>query len=1060
MPSIRWKSVYIIALLFAKSCCATEDIQTSIVEEFPVKHTKSEKNDNIVRLKSIDTQSKSIKTIHTKTSDDVTGIPCFKYFRVKLIDILFQELFHLLFVEFEILGDKSVRFQLHDSNDPTSNISCFECDSNVSPDCLSNPHKTETCVSQMNECFTILSATAVMRGCIQTEHFITIGQKRFDKCSDRSNCNDQPIHQEHCHVSIVPITQAKSASTEPSKGCPIDFNSVGCYHFVDYAAGLVKKGCIADLSADHLNSLRENLSFKTCLGNDCNSRSVLLSCASFVSKVHDDIDVKTIPTKVCKKYDDECYTHGSYWTIEWGCLSDASDDIKQNCASNHTKCQKCATSYCNMHDTIPEEHCYTLTYKKTDSITLNAGHSKRCYFAMSPMGCYHVESSNGSVRKGCVADLSATEVEAYSKKPNEYITCTGNNCNSRHTMLSCLSCKSKRPNDECALNQNKIALKVCRNYHDKCYARISVDSYFERGCLGDASKEVASDCSVTTVVCKLCNNKNGCNDQYVRERCLEQQYKKGSAVIVTSNTMKKCSLQSKPSGCYHFEDKTMGMVRKGCVGDLTADELSDYIRQQPYFQRCFGDSCNWRYELFSCLSCTSTLDSSTCLSDIQHIDRVLCDRYQDQCFLRATGDQIQRGCLSTAITDIINDCRTDRHKCMTCDQTNNCNDQVKRHEHCYTLNSNPFSSSANELVDKQPTSMKCSLSTYPLGCYHFENAERRIVRKGCVSDLRVSEIQSYQQQQQQFFMKCLGDNCNSGSHIISCLACESNGIDGHCVTNFTNAVIEACPMYGDKCYTRITTNNQYKRGCLSKASEIVTKACDSKLDKCEVCDTNKCNDHIAANHCVSCDSEFDRHCQNNPDKITKVLHCSMKSTIDKRESAGCFLKFRGKNVIRGCVEDLSAEDAHTCSSSNSNKCQACTGHRCNERVSFHQSCFKCKSSVQSSCLEKSNDITAVRCMNYSSSCLVGVDSFGHTHRTCGYGERENKDNFPFGYESCNGEECNDFVFPNDRLYCYRCEDSGKKLDVDQHMGICQVYSITNHCYTYENGWYLCICSLY
>lgn len=715
---------------------------------------------------------------------------------------------------------------------------------------------------------------------------------------------------------------------------------------------------------------------------------------------------------------------------------------------NLEKCDE--RSKCNNRAITPEA-CYSVEYQKSDKLQMKPEHSKQCRFALRPLGCYHVDSPKGAVKKGCVADITAAEITKLSTKPMEYVTCAGTNCNSRNSILSCLACKSKRPNDECALNRNRIPLKVCKNYHGKCYARISANSMFARGCLEDATEEVANDCSdPANIRCELCDGDSGCNNQYVREKCLEQEYRRGSAAIVTPSSSVRCRLQSKPMGCYHFEDTATGSVKKGCVGHLSDEQFAIYARQMPNFQICLGESCNSRYELFSCLRCESVAGNDTCISAFEHVDSVVCGKYRDECYTRVIDENIERGCLSSLSRETTDACRGAPQKCSTCGDRRNCNDLPKKHEHCYTFDSNPSFRQALESASNEPQSVACRLSVPRLGCYHYEVPGKRITRKGCVSELQPSQLEFYAKQKQHFF-KCSSDNCNSGETITSCFTCQSNGVDGHCVTDLSNVSVNACPKYGDKCYTRISNGNQYQRGCLSEASDIVAKACDSKMmGKCEVCGDSKCNDHTATDHCVSCNSAHDAKCRQQPTEVGSVQHCSMKSPLDSSQPAGCYLKYNGDDTIRGCAEDLDGSDLHECSSTSSATCQICNGHRCNERASFRQSCYKCTSAVLNSCLDLSEPTLAAKCWNYTDSCLVGVDASGLTHRACGH-DTQAKLDFPHGYKICHGEQCNDFVYPKGRLRCLQCKDCAKTFDRNHDLGICEVYSTSNRCYTLKEG---------
>lgn len=412
-----------------------------------------------------------------------------------------------------------------------------------------------------------------------------------------------------------------------------------------------------------------------------------------------------------------------------------------------------------------------------------------------------------------------------------------------------------------------------------------------------------------------------------------------------------------------------------------------------------------------------------------------CISSKNECYTFLHDDLVVRGC--------VND--EQQTNIVKCSSRLYCNDQKIEIERCFSQ-----AYGSDDVKSKQ-----CPLAIAPLGCYHYGSPVSTI--KGCISELTNSE-REYSLKRIKYFKICTnGDNCNSRHSLLSCLSCTSAN-NSDCISDANSIAPEFCDDYNDVCFARITNENLFERGCLANASEDAIKDCSSNEAKCKTCDReDMCNNHNVTDVCVSCSSETDENCRNNIKNVTNRVLCDLDTPSNKSKPLGCYLKIKDDVVTRGCVQDLDSKDLEECTSPDINYCQICRGKNCNEKVGFHQTCHTCIGSFDHGCsypnrfdLDDPYPYT-LKCQNYASSCLIGIDEQGYTNRDCGdiaYNGYLDVARYGEGMEFCYEDKCNDYVYPSNRHLCYQCKNCASLNIKENKPNPCRIYSEDDHqCYT-------------
>lgn len=436
---------------------------------------------------------------------------------------------------------------------------------------------------------------------------------------------------------------------------------------------------------------------------------------------------------------------------------------------------------------------------------------------------------------------------------------------------------------------------------------------------------------------------------------------------------------------------------------------------------------------FTCIKCE--FFDPNCLDKPTETDT--CVSSKNECYIYLEDDLVSRGCADEIVPS---------QNMTTCSSRSNCNDQKIEIQRCLSVfywrdigGMYPPEKKSKEY------SKQCPFAIDPLGCFHKESIFS--VRKGCVSELTEIEYEECFNNKENYKTCNNSDNCNSKNYFLTCRYDESNS--DH---NFYGAFsyLERCDDYNDVCFERFAIGSILERGCLAIASKDAIEDCNSKETTCKICeDKSSCNNHIAKDICVSCSSQTDKNCRDNPKNVTSRVICDLDDFPEKSQFSGCYLKIEDDIVTRGCVRNLDHEDLKVCTSSDFDYCQICHGANCNEKAGFRQTCHFCNGSIVSQCsyLDHSNStgLSTKTCEDYASSCFIGIDENGLTNRGCSYATPD-KSKYSNGMEICYGDKCNDYIFPTDRHLCYQCENC-PSINSNEDPKPCRSYSQHNQCYT-------------
>lgn len=116
--------------------------------------------------------------------------------------------------------------------------------------------------------------------------------------------------------------------------------------------------------------------------------------------------------------------------------------------------------------------------------------------------------------------------------------------------------------------------------------------------------------------------------------------------------------------------------------------------------------------------------------------------------------------------------------------------------------------------------------------------------------------------------------------------------------------IQRCPHGSSQCYTLITNQYKFRRGCVSPEEEQFQLCKDNLFEDCRICDFNKCNaDPIMlpmSNNCTQCTTDCDMEIP-----VTSCGHLTQLQT----ETSQCYTKFdaTGQLTEKGCLtQDIHA----------------------------------------------------------------------------------------------------------------------------------------------------------
>ncbi|XP_055700163.1 uncharacterized protein LOC129799898 [Phlebotomus papatasi] len=296
-----------------------------------------------------------------------------------------------------------------------------------------------------------------------------------------------------------------------------------------------------------------------------------------------------------------------------------------------------------------------------------------------------------------------------------------------------------------------------------------------------------------------------------------------------------------------------------------------------------------------------------------------------------------------------------------------------------------------------------------------------------------------------------------GIYGLSCVKCDSS-FDESC--HFLQAPNRATECAGglpegteDRCFIQFTEMGITLRGCLSENPHML-EVCESGTGNCQFCSGDQCNiDQTRREVCAICDSSTDPNCATSPASSAQI--CPF---VYYYEVGGCYLHKKTDGTIqRGCMVSATNDLIGICR--DGEECKICRGPTCNTKLDF-QECHVCDSAAGSgdlSCLSNPGNSPTAVCREYGDQCAQLVVPNGKTVRGCSQELDEDISTFcpSNNCELCTTNNCNNVIFPSDRISCYQCNDPE---DCDKDMGsigrqaeVCQNYNFDDQCYTVQDG---------
>ncbi|XP_055306424.1 uncharacterized protein LOC129570746 [Sitodiplosis mosellana] len=304
-----------------------------------------------------------------------------------------------------------------------------------------------------------------------------------------------------------------------------------------------------------------------------------------------------------------------------------------------------------------------------------------------------------------------------------------------------------------------------------------------------------------------------------------------------------------------------------------------------------------------------------------------------------------------------------------------------------------------------------------------------------------------------FFLVFIASNFGAfvrsdGGKATDCFQCLWDGSGSSNCADNPDKVISCSTGY---CYTNVNAKGILGRGCVGKDDGFVTsnENCESRKGKCILCsDQVKCNNHkLKELKCYEATYTI-----SDPIIMTNT---HSKVCAWALEDLGCYHLEKNGKIEKGCMSNLDEQTRAQYQADND--VEICTRENCNSMVVKQLKCSQCSNEKDVNCADPTALQNTADCSQVSSSCLVGIDKNGATHRTCGTTEQQAKDKFE-KYEMCHGTTCNDHIFPEHRLKCLQCQGGSdcelKTPESKQNLKpkVCEIYTDKEKCYTYyENG---------
>uniref|UniRef100_A0A1L8DPC4 Putative conserved secreted protein n=1 Tax=Nyssomyia neivai TaxID=330878 RepID=A0A1L8DPC4_9DIPT len=294
------------------------------------------------------------------------------------------------------------------------------------------------------------------------------------------------------------------------------------------------------------------------------------------------------------------------------------------------------------------------------------------------------------------------------------------------------------------------------------------------------------------------------------------------------------------------------------------------------------------------------------------------------------------------------------------------------------------------------------------------------------------------------------------TYALSCIKCESSQ---HEICHFLQPKTIATECAGglpegteDRCFIQFTEMGVTIRGCLSENPHLL-EVCEHGTGTCRICFEDQCNiDQTMREVCSICDSITDPNCASSP--FTFLHVCPF---FYEYEAGGCYLHKRNDGTLeRGCIVTGTTDFINLCQTGE--ECKVCRGQTCNTKVDF-QECHVCDSENDGylTCLRSPANSPTKVCQNYGDYCAELVVTNGKTVRDC-YQELDGSISTLCPGNNCQvcfDNNCNNNIFPSDRLTCHQCTDAENchkdMTSIGSEAYPCRNYAPNDQCYTVLDG---------
>ncbi|XP_055387107.1 uncharacterized protein LOC129615760 [Condylostylus longicornis] len=628
--------------------------------------------------------------------------------------------------------------------------------------------------------------------------------------------------------------------------------------------------------------------------------------------------------------------------------------------------------------------------------------------------------------------------------------------------LECIHCSK----EEC---QRPTKSRTCANIqeNDKCIIQFDDKGVaIEYGCLSDLPKEVINDMLINNTL-YMCDDKN-CNvyenipKETICTACTSGKTRE--CITDINNDIIQTNTCNKPpnTNCYTKFNSSTGLIERGCWSDLVnrEEKAACLDKNNENCKLCSGDSCNkdiMPKDRHSCMVCDSTNDENC--HDKPEKDE-LCFNYikDDICVSKYIDGKTKRGCSAD-----IESCKDlDNKSCKLC-LGKNCNKQ----------NLKSILRDDKNIGIWQDLPLKCKLCKSETECASSEkittevcknnndecvtifNKNDKVEYRGCSSILSETNDRAkkiYCDTTPELCPLCKSNECNianSKKEYVKCHYC------GWPDSTSCNADIKEQNKFPTReCHKSCMTAAYKKfedpadivynvvRTCLDDKEPQQQNDCKSNNDEyCKSCDGDNCNSKILFENWANCFTcENSEQCKGPLSKqcesYQKIERCYYLFNNDKEAIKGGCLSDISKDIIRGWISD--------------NKISFCDGSDCNKNLPTDQKCVKCNSKEDEKCATEPGSYKEKleTCSIPNSNCYMKLED-GANIRGCMSSLKLEilECVYDVNCHYCNGEECNNMVFPPNRRKCYVCNSADNKdcHEKPSTTKICPVYSEDQKC---------------